>query len=275
MVPTLAEPSRRSPRAAGRAAGPRPVGSPAPRSEGEPGVPVRVGIVDDCELVRRGLAGMLEAHRHRVQLVRAPRLRDEVGPAVDLVLYDPALLAPEACEEVERLARRRGARAVVFTWQPDPVPTRGDGATSPVLSKCWDAEQMVAQLERAADDDAAWPVPVDRAERVSAASSEAPAGPPTARRRAGGRELPGGLTEREAQIVDLISRGLSNDEVARACYLSINSIKTYIRTAYRKMGVTRRSQAVVWGLEHGLGGPDSPVTPVPGMPTVPGQRPGV
>ncbi|NYG53853.1 response regulator transcription factor [Nocardioides perillae] len=246
---------------------------------------MRVGIVDDCELVRRGLAGMLEAHRHRVQLVRSPRLRDEVGPAVDLVLYDPALLPAEACEEVERLARRRGARAVVFTWNPDPQPTRGDGAVAPVLSKCWDAEQMVSQLERVAEADAAssrparpGPGAASGPSGVAAPSGGAPGAPAApgrgARGRRTARDLPGGLTEREAQIIDLISRGLSNDEVARACYLSINSIKTYIRTAYRKMGVTRRSQAVVWGLEHGLGGPDSPVTPVPGLPSIPGQRPG-
>jgi NarL family two-component system response regulator LiaR len=34
--------------------------------------------------------------------------------------------------------------------------------------------------------------------------------------------------------------------------LSINSVKTYIRTAYAKMGVTRRSQAVLWGIQHGM-----------------------
>ena len=61
-----------------------------------------------------------------------------------------------------------------------------------------------------------------------------------------------GLTEREAEIIALIARGLSNQEIADLAYLSINSVKTYIRTAYRKMGVTRRSQAVRWALEHGF-----------------------
>jgi NarL family two-component system response regulator LiaR len=256
MVPPLAEASTDS------AHGRRPV----------PGTPVRVGIVDECELVQRGLAGMLEPHRHRVHLVRTPRLRDEVGPQVDVVLYDPSLLAPQQCEEIERLARRRGARAVVFTWDPEPErPSTGAGDT-PVLSKCWGAEQVVAGLEAVAEADA-------DADAVGAPSGRPATGRrpvggsngPAARRPARGpRQLPGGLTEREAQIIDLISRGLSNDEVARACYLSINSIKTYIRTAYRKMGVTRRSQAVVWGLEHGLGGPQSPVGPAPG-PRVPAQ----
>ena len=41
-------------------------------------------------------------------------------------------------------------------------------------------------------------------------------------------------------------------EIAERSYLSINSVKTYIRTAYRKLGLSRRSQAVRWGLEHGF-----------------------
>ena len=53
-------------------------------------------------------------------------------------------------------------------------------------------------------------------------------------------------------MLALITQGLSNQEIAERSYLSINSVKTYIRTAYRKIGVTRRSQAVVWGMQHGF-----------------------
>ncbi len=54
------------------------------------------------------------------------------------------------------------------------------------------------------------------------------------------------LTPREQDIVSRIARGLSNAEIAEQLYLSINSVKTYVRTAYRKMGVTTRPQAVAW-----------------------------
>ena len=60
------------------------------------------------------------------------------------------------------------------------------------------------------------------------------------------------LSAREAQVVALIVQGLSNAEIAATAFLSINSVKTYIRTAYRKIGVTRRAQAVVWGMTHGF-----------------------
>ena len=61
-----------------------------------------------------------------------------------------------------------------------------------------------------------------------------------------------GLTVREAEIIALITQGLSNQEIAERSYLSINSVKTYIRTAYRKIGVERRAQAVLWGIKHGF-----------------------
>ncbi|UYG17092.1 LuxR C-terminal-related transcriptional regulator [Brachybacterium huguangmaarense] len=48
--------------------------------------------------------------------------------------------------------------------------------------------------------------------------------------------------------------GRSNEEICERLHLSINTVKTYIRAAYAKMSVTTRSQAVRWGLEHGLGG---------------------
>ena len=49
----------------------------------------------------------------------------------------------------------------------------------------------------------------------------------------------------------LIAAGLSNHEIASATGLSINSIKSYIRGAYRKIHVTTRSQAVLWAVRHG------------------------
>jgi len=61
-----------------------------------------------------------------------------------------------------------------------------------------------------------------------------------------------GLREREARVLRLVAQGLSNDEIARQDFLSINSVKTYIRTGYRKIGATNRTQAVVWAMRHGF-----------------------
>ncbi|WP_311201065.1 response regulator transcription factor [Dietzia cinnamea] len=61
-----------------------------------------------------------------------------------------------------------------------------------------------------------------------------------------------GLSPREAEVIGLIVQGLSNKDIAAQCYLSTNSVKTFIRSAYRKMGVSTRAQAVAWGIDHGL-----------------------
>jgi DNA-binding NarL/FixJ family response regulator len=65
-----------------------------------------------------------------------------------------------------------------------------------------------------------------------------------------------GLSAREVEILGLITQGLHNTEIAERCFLSINSVKTYIRHAYRKIGVRDRSQAVVWCLQAGFAPPD-------------------
>ena len=53
-------------------------------------------------------------------------------------------------------------------------------------------------------------------------------------------------------MLALITQGLTNQEIADKAYISINSVKTYVRTAYRKIGVSRRAQAVSWGMDHGF-----------------------
>jgi NarL family two-component system response regulator LiaR len=50
----------------------------------------------------------------------------------------------------------------------------------------------------------------------------------------------------------LITQGLSNAEIAERTHLSINSIKTYIRSCYRRIGASSRTNAVLWGIEHGF-----------------------
>jgi DNA-binding NarL/FixJ family response regulator len=60
------------------------------------------------------------------------------------------------------------------------------------------------------------------------------------------------LTDRESEVLALITQGLSNADVARLTYLSPNTVKSYIRTIYRKIGVASRTQAVLWGVRNGF-----------------------
>ena len=65
-----------------------------------------------------------------------------------------------------------------------------------------------------------------------------------------GREV--GLTLRQAEVLARIVRGMSNQEIGEDLHVTTNTVKSYIRSAYRKMNVTSRSQAVKWGVQHGF-----------------------
>ena len=61
-----------------------------------------------------------------------------------------------------------------------------------------------------------------------------------------------GLSARESELLALITQGLSNEQITAVCYLSINTVKTYIRSTYRKIGVSTRAQAVAWAMRNGF-----------------------
>jgi len=61
-----------------------------------------------------------------------------------------------------------------------------------------------------------------------------------------------GLSPREVDLLGRVVKGYSNLEIAEQMSLSPNTIKSYIRSAYRKIGVTTRSQAVAWCLQRGF-----------------------
>jgi DNA-binding CsgD family transcriptional regulator len=58
------------------------------------------------------------------------------------------------------------------------------------------------------------------------------------------------LSMRERQVLTLLGTGLTNAEIADQLFVSMNTVKTYLRSAYRKIGVARRSQAVLWVLAN-------------------------
>ena len=60
------------------------------------------------------------------------------------------------------------------------------------------------------------------------------------------------LTKRELATLELMVEGLSNKEIADRQYVSINTVKTHLRSAYSKLGVSRRTQSVRWMKEMGF-----------------------
>ncbi len=196
--------------------------------------PIRVALVHECELVTRGFADMLAPFAHRVTVV-PPGPDGRPVTEVDLVLFDS--LAPSVTTARRHDAARHytdGAKLVAYTWNPRPDLVQlalADGASG-CLAKSLPPRDLVVALEA-----------IKRGRVV------VDCGTRTSRRRPAPSTL---LTPREAEIISLITQGFDNFSIAREACLSINSVKTYIRTAYRKMGVTTRSQAVLWGVRNGF-----------------------
>ncbi|MGH2653119.1 MAG: HD domain-containing phosphohydrolase [Actinomycetota bacterium] len=65
-------------------------------------------------------------------------------------------------------------------------------------------------------------------------------------------ERPAGLTEREAEVVGLLARGLQTKQVARRLGISVKTADRHIQNAYRKIGVSSRAAATLFAMEHGL-----------------------
>jgi len=62
------------------------------------------------------------------------------------------------------------------------------------------------------------------------------------------------LSRRDREVLPLLSRGYTTRQVADELDVSVTTVKTYIHSAYVEIGVTRRAQAVVGGVRHGLSG---------------------
>ena len=204
-----------------------------------PAGPIRVAVVNDYEIVVAGVAAMLAPHHDRVNVVELDSGMPVVN-SVDVILYDTFAAIQGDGVDLDLLVRGSDAKVVIFSWnlQAELVQRAVDRGAAGYLSKGLAAEQIVAALEA-----------VHRGETVTPPTSA------TTVDTSPNGDWPGqpiGLSAREAEVLALITQGLSNQEIADRTYLSINSVKTYIRTAYRKIDVTRRSQAVIWGMKHGF-----------------------
>jgi DNA-binding NarL/FixJ family response regulator len=65
-------------------------------------------------------------------------------------------------------------------------------------------------------------------------------------------ELPGGLSEREAEVLRFVAAGLTNIEIAERLYLSPNTVRAHLHRIYGKLEVTNRAEAVRFALDHNL-----------------------
>jgi two-component system, NarL family, response regulator LiaR len=240
-----------------RTARPDPTGV---RSRDGPTVksPIRLAIVDDYAVVVAGVASFLA--QERIDVVETDTSLPVVSD-VDIVLYDTFGQVEGQGIDLEDFVRDSGAKVVIYSWnlRPDLIAEGIAAGASGYLSKVLTGPVILEALERIM----AGEIVVMAGDHDTSVD--------------GAGDWPGrsaGLSPREAEVVALIARGLSNQEIAERAHVSINSIKQYIRSAYRKIGIERRTQAVLWAVANGFV-PDTERTVDPALrhrPPVPARR---
>lgn len=200
--------------------------------------PVRVAVVNDYEIVVAGIAAVLSAFPEQVTVVELDAGKPVVSD-VDVVLYDSFAQVQGRDMQVEDLMRDLTARLLVFSWNTDAelvAAALGAGASG-YVSKAVSGADLVAAIQQ-----------VHAGEQVRPSSTSLDDDDTFGRWP--GSEI--GLSPREAEVLALICQGLSNQEVTERAYIGMNTVKTYIRSLYAKIGVESRTQAVLWGVDHGF-----------------------
>lgn len=196
---------------------------------------IRVALLGGDELVRRGLESMLKT----LGGFELGSVKDRERAPIDVVLVETYGAARGDMTLQRAAADPHIGRVAVYTWNHHPGLAHevlGSGVTG-YLSKGLSAVQLGRALRA-----------IHVGETVVA--PVLPALPTKELRSTTELDL---LTARERETLAHIATGKSNDEIAREMQISLNSVKSYIRNAYRKTGVQSRSQAVLWAVSHGLG----------------------
>ncbi|KOU02470.1 MULTISPECIES: response regulator [Streptomyces] len=233
----------------------RPPDGPLPGAAG----PIRLLVADDQFLVRSGLAALLRAAPGMEVVGEAADGAEAVALAArtrpDVVLMDirmPGLTGIQATERIIAEAVDPAPRVLVLTTFDLDEYVYGAlraGACG-FLLKDAGPERLLAAIAAVHGGDALFAPAVTRrlveafTRMTEAGRTDAPdAGPPPALT---------ALTGREAEVLELVARGLSNAEAADRLFISEATVKTHLNRTMSKLGLTSRAQAVVVAYETGL-----------------------
>ena len=151
------------------------------------------------------------------------------GSSPDVVVVGAAL--EEGCVEAVRQVRAAcpGAAVVVYAQAPATMLAVIDAGASGLLLADQEPGELVAGVRAAAAGFASLPPKALAALRDAA--------PRTAQE---------AMSERELEVLGLVADGLANKEIARRLGISEGTVKSHLGSAFRRIGATRRTQAVAW-----------------------------
>jgi DNA-binding NarL/FixJ family response regulator len=216
---------------------------------------IRVLIADDHELLRDGLRGMLDAQEDMEVVGEAEDGAQAVDEAIklhpDVVIMDIRMPRLDGIQATKRLAAQ-GENAprvlVLTTFDLDEYVYEAlkAGARGFMLKDA--PPRQLAEAVRTVAAGEALLAPAVTKRLIERYVSRPPAD-------AVRRERFAELTERELEVLKLLTRGLSNVEISERLFLSEATVKTHVTRVLNKLGVRDRVQAVVLAYESGLAEP--------------------
>ena len=206
--------------------------------------PLRILIVDDHTLVRKGLRALLETEPGLVVAGEAEdgreaiRLAGELRP--DVILMDLVMPGLDGLEALRRLAALGFKVLVLTSYATDEkvFPALAAGAQGYLLKNS-DPNELLAAIKRVAGGES-WLDPAIARRVLNELSRPEP------------REPVEPLTEREREVLGLIARGLSNREIASALCISEATVRTHVSSILAKLHLSSRTQAALYALRSGL-----------------------
>ncbi|MFJ3584235.1 response regulator [Streptomyces sp. NPDC090127] len=225
--------------------------------------PIRVIIVDDQAMVRAGFAALLSAQADIDVVGEAPDGRQGVEVArsthPDVVLMDvrmPEMDGLAAAREildppVGVVHRPKVLMLTTFDVDDYVYEALRAGASGFLLKDAPPADLIAAVRVVAAGEALLAPSVTRRLIADFAATRPAPRADRAALRL-------NGLTPRETEVLELIARGLSNQEIAERLVLAEQTVKTHIGRVLAKLDLRDRAQAVIFAYESGLVVPGDP-----------------
>jgi DNA-binding NarL/FixJ family response regulator len=213
-------------------------------------VTIRVLVADDHDLVRTGLAMILDAQHDIEVIAQAADGREAVALArrltPDVCLFDIRMPGIDGIEATRQLAGPDVAEpvavVVITTFDLDEYVHGAlkAGARGFLLKDAGPA-LLVQAIHAAANGDAliAPNVTVRLLKTFANPASSRPAQPIEP------------LTDREEQVLLAVAQGLTNGEVAAELYISLSTVKTHLASLMRKLGARNRVEIAMWAYETG------------------------